>query len=560
MGIYKKMRLDRILVDRGLAATRSRAADLIRLGAVSVDGRAGAEAWGADRARRAPHGRPARLSLRLARGPQARRRARCLRPRPQGPHRARYRRLDRRLHRGAARPRGGACVRRRCRARPAAREASRGPSVSWCWRGPTRGRLDAEIVDGPVGAIVADVSFISLTKALPAALGLAAPGAWLVALVKPQFEAGREAVGKGGIVRDAEAQGESRGGGAGVHRCHAWLEGVRRDALADSGRQRQRGSSDRRAAMELEVRIERLGAQGDGVAQGPDGPLFVPFTLPGELVKVAAEPGEPRAEPLAIIEPSPERIAPVCQYFGTCGGCALQHMEARRLSRLEARAGDRGACLARARGAGRGGPRRASRQPAARRLHAWPHGSRRCFRLPRRALARHCRHRRLPGAQPRHRRAPAQAQIRARAAAWRQARSARHRDGSRAGPRCGGRGHPPLACAVRQARRRGGKPRGCPHHGRWRERHSRRRANRDAFRRAGEAAAWSLPASLARVGNSPGGAGQRGRGARQARGRFVRRHRHLHLRARRKRRGRCLRSRTRRQSLLWREQRGPRRS
>jgi 23S rRNA (uracil1939-C5)-methyltransferase len=79
--------------------------------------------------------------------------------------------------------------------------------------------------------------------------------------------------------------------------------------------------------MELEVRIERLGAQGDGLAQGPEGPLFVPFTLPGELVKVAAEPGEPRAEALAILEPSPERIAPVCQYFGTCGGCALQHMD-----------------------------------------------------------------------------------------------------------------------------------------------------------------------------------------------------------------------------------------
>jgi 23S rRNA (uracil1939-C5)-methyltransferase len=53
----------------------------------------------------------------------------------------------------------------------------------------------------------------------------------------------------------------------------------------------------------------------------------VPFTLPGELVKVEVAPGEPRAEPLAILEPSPERIAPVCQYFGTCGGCALQHMD-----------------------------------------------------------------------------------------------------------------------------------------------------------------------------------------------------------------------------------------
>ena len=81
--------------------------------------------------------------------------------------------------------------------------------------------------------------------------------------------------------------------------------------------------------MELEVRIERLGAQGDGVAQGPDGPLFVPFTLPGEMVSVAAGPGEARAEPLTIPEPSPERIAPVCPHFGTCGGCALQHMEAR---------------------------------------------------------------------------------------------------------------------------------------------------------------------------------------------------------------------------------------
>lgn len=62
-----------------------------------------------------------------------------------------------------------------------------------------------------VGVIVADVSFISLEKALPAALGFAELGCWLVALVKPQFEAGREAVGKGGIVRDAavrDAQAE----------------------------------------------------------------------------------------------------------------------------------------------------------------------------------------------------------------------------------------------------------------------------------------------------------------------------------------------------------------
>lgn len=63
--------------------------------------------------------------------------------------------------------------------------------------------LDRALVPEAVGAIVADVSFISLTKALPAALALAATGCWLVALVKPQFEIGREGVGKGGIVRDA---------------------------------------------------------------------------------------------------------------------------------------------------------------------------------------------------------------------------------------------------------------------------------------------------------------------------------------------------------------------
>lgn len=66
--------------------------------------------------------------------------------------------------------------------------------------------IDAAMIPEPIAAIVADVSFISLTQALPAAMALAAPGAWLVALIKPQFEAGREHIGKGGIVRDAEAR------------------------------------------------------------------------------------------------------------------------------------------------------------------------------------------------------------------------------------------------------------------------------------------------------------------------------------------------------------------
>ena len=62
----------------------------------------------------------------------------------------------------------------------------------------------------PVDWIVSDVSFISLEKALPAALALAKPGARLVALIKPQFEAGPGIVGKGGIVRDPAVHAEVR--------------------------------------------------------------------------------------------------------------------------------------------------------------------------------------------------------------------------------------------------------------------------------------------------------------------------------------------------------------
>jgi 23S rRNA (uracil1939-C5)-methyltransferase len=80
--------------------------------------------------------------------------------------------------------------------------------------------------------------------------------------------------------------------------------------------------------MELEVRVARLGAQGDGVADGPDGHLFVPFALVGECVKVEATPGSDRAVLIDVLERSSDRVAPVCPHFGVCGGCALQHLEA----------------------------------------------------------------------------------------------------------------------------------------------------------------------------------------------------------------------------------------
>ncbi len=77
----------------------------------------------------------------------------------------------------------------------------------------------------------------------------------------------------------------------------------------------------------LEVEIARLGAGGDGVAEGPDGPIYVPFTLPGERVVITLDKGGDRGSVLDVLAPSPDRVAPVCSYFGACGGCALQHME-----------------------------------------------------------------------------------------------------------------------------------------------------------------------------------------------------------------------------------------
>ncbi len=63
-------------------------------------------------------------------------------------------------------------------------------------------RLSRADVPDPVGIVTCDASFIGLETVLPAALALAAPGADLVALIKPQFEVGRGRVGKGGVVRD----------------------------------------------------------------------------------------------------------------------------------------------------------------------------------------------------------------------------------------------------------------------------------------------------------------------------------------------------------------------
>jgi len=79
------------------------------------------------------------------------------------------------------------------------------------------------------------------------------------------------------------------------------------------------------------LKIDRLGRRGDGIADTPAGPLYVPYMLPGEAAEVDAWPGHPdRRRLLRIDVASPERIPPICPHFGTCGGCALQHWEGAR--------------------------------------------------------------------------------------------------------------------------------------------------------------------------------------------------------------------------------------
>jgi 23S rRNA (cytidine1920-2'-O)/16S rRNA (cytidine1409-2'-O)-methyltransferase len=75
----------------------------------------------------------------------------------------------------------------------------------------------AEVPD-PVGLVTCDASFIGLATVLPAALALAASGAHLIALIKPQFEVGPEHVGKGGVVREPKLHAEV------CARITAWLD------------------------------------------------------------------------------------------------------------------------------------------------------------------------------------------------------------------------------------------------------------------------------------------------------------------------------------------------
>jgi 23S rRNA (cytidine1920-2'-O)/16S rRNA (cytidine1409-2'-O)-methyltransferase len=87
--------------------------------------------------------------------------------------------------------------------------------------------LTADIVSEPVDLIVCDASFIALAKVLDTALDFAKPGGRLIALIKPQFEAGRAEVGKGGVVRDPEVHARVCDEVAAWLRSRGWtVEGV----------------------------------------------------------------------------------------------------------------------------------------------------------------------------------------------------------------------------------------------------------------------------------------------------------------------------------------------
>ncbi|KPF77896.1 hemolysin [Brevundimonas sp. AAP58] len=213
------MRLDVLLVSRGLVESRARAKAAIEAGGVTVDGRAAtkaSETVAEDAAVMVeePHPWVGRGALKLVDA------------------------LDR-----WAIPVGGRTVldlgastggfTEVCLSRGAARvyavdvgsgqlhpRVAADPRVVNLERTDARSLTRSLIPDAPE-LIVCDASFISLIKVLPAALELARDEADLIALVKPQFEAyGPQGIGKGGIVKDADARGVA------VDRVAAWLEAI----------------------------------------------------------------------------------------------------------------------------------------------------------------------------------------------------------------------------------------------------------------------------------------------------------------------------------------------
>ncbi len=150
--------------------------------------------------------------------------------------------------------------------------------------------------------------------------------------------------------------------------------------------------------MTERLTISGLGHRGDGIADTAEGPVYVPYTLPGEVVTVEPVAGHPDRRHLDHVEHAAhERVAPICKHFAQCGGCAMQHW-----SLAEYHLWKRGLVAEALAHAGLVAPvdaadRRARARPPARGAacaarHARPAGS----RLHGAARAPHRRHRPLP--------------------------------------------------------------------------------------------------------------------------------------------------------------------
>jgi 23S rRNA (cytidine1920-2'-O)/16S rRNA (cytidine1409-2'-O)-methyltransferase len=115
--------------------------------------------------------------------------------------------------------------------------------------------LDREAIPEPCDLITLDLSFISLTKVIPAVLQFLGRGGRLLPMIKPQFEAGRELVGKGGLVRDETVRARV------VEECAEAIAalGLRRSGLFDSPVSGARGNRETFALFEAD----------DTVGEGP---------------------------------------------------------------------------------------------------------------------------------------------------------------------------------------------------------------------------------------------------------------------------------------------------
>jgi len=82
--------------------------------------------------------------------------------------------------------------------------------------------------------------------------------------------------------------------------------------------------------QEIELTIENLSNQGDGVGRVDNWVVFVPYTLPGERVRARVYRNDKNcsmADLVEVLEPSPQRVEPQCPVFGYCGGCQYQHLD-----------------------------------------------------------------------------------------------------------------------------------------------------------------------------------------------------------------------------------------